>query len=68
MRHIYLKLYPENSSAHWATGITGKTKRILLQIDDGIEQARITITEEEAVDIASSLLDQVHKIFASYGK
>jgi hypothetical protein len=60
MIHHFLKIKhdPESSeytsSAHWAIGKNNQC--ILLQVDDGLEQARVMLTPEEAIDIAIELL------------
>ena len=51
------------TSAHWAVG---KNERaVLLQVDDGREQARIAITPEETLEIALALLENAKNFLVS---
>ena len=52
--------YDDTSSAHWAVG-RGED-RVLIQINDGEEEARIHLTPEEAREIARDLCGQAESV------
>lgn len=48
------------TSAHWGVGVNETC--ILLQVDDGTEQTRIRLTPEEALEMATALLENIRAI------
>jgi len=60
--HHYLELN-STSSAHWAVGGNSYHNRILVQINDGHEEARIALTKEQAAEMVDKMLKQLDLAF-----
>ncbi len=58
MRHNYTK--DDLSGEHWAVGVSQRNA-VLVQIQEGSNQARIEISVEQALSFAAALTDAVYK-------